>query len=367
MSNAELVEKPMAESLMTQPIYETVDAQRLALLQATVAKDAQPQEIAMFLELAQRYNLDPFAKEIWCAVSTGQRRQVLIMVARDGLRKIAQRNGLRIDGDVVRENDEFKVTRTREGRHIEHSYAGGTEKRGKIVGAWAQVWTGGAGEERGYFFAPIEEYMPTSEGKLKYSPWGSQKGVMILSGAERQALRQATPLSGLLVEGEMDLNEERALSPVDERKMLREFVASLDTTEEIKNHLGAAIAAANEVATGSFSLGKAQMTLLGRDDEGLMEQARAIIKQTEEIVKRAPDLPASDRDDPEADISDAEVVEEPPTPEPVAQDKETLEARLSTLHDQRAAADAPDSELDKKIDEVEAQLVAIAQKEGDPS
>ena len=104
----DIVPHEVADSLNRRPIIETIEAQRLALLKAEVAPKASPGEVGVFLEIAARYDLDPFAKEIWCA---GEPGKIMIMVGRDGLRKIAHRAGLRFDGDVVRERDYFKVTR----------------------------------------------------------------------------------------------------------------------------------------------------------------------------------------------------------------------------------------------------------------
>lgn len=182
---------------------------RLKFLRATVAKDATNAEIGHFLELCAKYDLDPFAKEVWLAVSTSQqgKRNVLLMVGRNGLRKIAMRQGMVIDGDVVHAEDTFKVTRNPDrSRTIAHEYA--DKDRGAIIGAWAEIYDQ-AGRQRGYFYAPLDEYRPTNEAKLRYSPWGSQASVMILAAAERAALSMATPLSGVVVAGELDHGEER--------------------------------------------------------------------------------------------------------------------------------------------------------------
>ena len=198
-----------ASDLSAAPAIDRIDPRRLDLIKRTVAKGASNADVGMFLELAAHYDLDPFAKEVWCAKGNGD--QLLIMVGRDGLRKIAHRRGLRLDGDVVRAKDTFTITRAaNRGRAVEHSYSGSAETRGPIVGAWAEVFDPKTGEALGYFFAHLSEYRPKSEAKLKYSPWGSQESVMILAAAERQALRQATPLSGLLAEGEGEINDERA-------------------------------------------------------------------------------------------------------------------------------------------------------------
>jgi phage recombination protein Bet len=186
------------DRLVRPPIIDRIDRQTLTLIRAQVAKNCTDAEVGYFLELAAHYDLDPFAREIWCAKDDKPNSRVLIMVGRDGLRKIAQRQGFSIDGDVVREKDEFRVQRTEHGRVIHHAY-GMPAERGAIVGAWCQVTTID-GREHGYFFALLSEYRPSNVSQ--YSPWSKQTSVMILAAAERQALRQATPLSGLLAEGE---------------------------------------------------------------------------------------------------------------------------------------------------------------------
>lgn len=202
----------MTQALTCPPVFDDVPARQIALLKSTVAKGATDPELATFLELARKYDLDPFAHEVWCAISQrdGGNRNVLIMVGRAGLRKIAQRQGLRVDGDIVHERDQFRVTRNSDrSRTIEHVYEEGAidakdplkrSTRGPIIGAWAEVWDDKG--QRGYFYAPIGEYKPTNPNKLKYSPWGSQESTMILAAAERQAIAMATPLGGLHVESE---------------------------------------------------------------------------------------------------------------------------------------------------------------------
>lgn len=199
-NGAELV--PAAEPLgmdrlKRRPIIDTIEPRTLALIKAQIAPKCSDAEVGHFLELTAHYGLDPFAKEAWCAKS--DRGQLLIMVGRDGLRKIVQRQGLLMDCDVVHANDCFEVTRNPDGsRTVAHAY-GHPAKRGDIVGAWAQVRDRG-GNQHGFFYAPLDEYKPRNASQ--YSPWSKQESVMILAAAERQAARQATPLGGLLIEGE---------------------------------------------------------------------------------------------------------------------------------------------------------------------
>lgn len=191
---------PGLDRLKRKPIIDTIEPRTLALIQSTIAPNCTPAEVGHFLELCAHYGLDPFAKEAWCAKAKKDGK-LLIMVGRDGLRKIGQRNGLHIDGDVVRAKDEFTICRTPDGnRTVTHSY-GNPAQRGDVIGAWAECRMGGPlGKPMGYFYAPLSEYMP--KGASDYSPWSKQVGVMILAAAERQAIRQATPLSGLLAIGE---------------------------------------------------------------------------------------------------------------------------------------------------------------------
>lgn len=199
------------------PVYDRISARRLALLKSTVCKGADDNLIASFLEIASEYDLSPFAGEIWLVVSkskgtnggAGQDKS-FVMVGRNGLRKIAARNGLVLWGDVIHEKDNLEISFTAGLHSVMHSYGKPGGERGKIVGAWAQVTDIKSGIERGWFMADMNEYRPTNERKLQFSPWGSQESVMILGAAERTSLRQAVPLGGLLTEGEIQRGEEVA-------------------------------------------------------------------------------------------------------------------------------------------------------------
>jgi hypothetical protein len=159
------------ERLQRAPVIDRIlsspgGAQQLALIKATVAPGCTDAEVGHFLELCSAYGLDPFAREAWCAKGkprNGEPGKLLIMVGRDGLRKIAQRNNVHIDGDVVRKNDTLLVDRTADGnRAVQHSWSAPAE-RGEIIGAWAECREGGPdGRPLGFFFAPLGEYKPTN-------------------------------------------------------------------------------------------------------------------------------------------------------------------------------------------------------------
>lgn len=187
----------------------------LANVVAQVEDGAPPitkADVSVFVELCATYQLDPFAKEAWLAKS--KRGKLLVMVGRDGLRKIAQRNGLHVDGDVIHKNDEFTICRTPDGnRTVAHSYSN-PAARGEIIGAWAECREGGPlGRPMGYFYAALGEYKPKNASE--YSPWSKQTSVMILAAAERQAIRQGTPLGGLIAYGEHEAAFVRDTDAID--------------------------------------------------------------------------------------------------------------------------------------------------------
>lgn len=179
---------------------------QIQAIRRTIAKDCSESEFVMLLEVAARYQLDPFAGEIYAAKMPGRnggQGSVAIIVGRNGLLKIAKRDPeyLGVDCDVVHEKDAFHVKRTREGREIIHDYEGSTITRGAIVGAWAEVHLRNRRDV--YFYAPVIEYRPVSEKKLQFSPWGSQESVMILKCAVVSALRLAIDIGGVYDEAEL--------------------------------------------------------------------------------------------------------------------------------------------------------------------
>lgn len=359
------IEAPLAER---EPIMDRINPRTLDLLEKSRFKGLSNAELGMALELAAHYDLDPFAGEIWATRSQGRNGaegQLLIMVGRDGLRKVVMRNGLDMDGDVVRQKDSFAVKRSADRtRTVEHSWEGDAERRGPIVGAWAEVWDR-SGKQRGFFFAPMHEYRPTSEKKLQYSPWGSQESVMILAAAERQAARQSTPLSGLLMEGEMDLNDERAggaidASTVEDDVALQAVIDSLDVPEELRDRAYAAVKTANEVTPNTMPAMKLQMLVSGKDEAGILAEVEELERVTAEHVKRREAAAAREllREEEAEDVTDAEVVEE--DPERAAVTRDQINALENTIADIEAALEDPDvperDALQDKLNEAELKL-----------
>lgn len=185
------------------------DAGQVDLIRQTVAKDCTTAELGMFLELAARYELDPFAKQIWAARMGGSNGPVSIFAGRDGFLAIADRNfdyeGLA--GDVVRKNDRFDKSVSNGVTEVDHrpqdAEGKGTvdeERRGPIIGAWALVYRNG--RKPSYFYAPLGEYKPAQPHSR--SPWSKQESAMILKCAEATALRKAYTITGLIGAEEVD-------------------------------------------------------------------------------------------------------------------------------------------------------------------
>lgn len=323
------------------------DPEQVRLIKATVAKGATDAELGMFLELAARYGLDPFAREIWCAKSQrqdGGEGRILIMIGRDGLRKLARRAGARVDQDVVRAGDRFEVRRAADGtRAIEHGYNGGQAERGAIVGAWCEV---NAPEGYGFFYAPIEEYRPTSEAKLKYSPWGSQESVMILAAAERQALRMAISLAGVVVEGEAELNDERATGAVAEEEA---SIAWPDGEQGLR--LRERFAAILELDPNAYSPAAIDLLVRGQGEQALGALEARLSLEAEKLRDAAvePSAPSEPEEVPEAEVVEEQPVarpEPPPRRRPLVPAPEPAQPELAPEPEPEAKAEPePDPAL----------------------
>ena len=193
---------PEAHSVaLEKPARFAFDSDQIATIKRTVARECDDNEFQMFMEVVGRHRLDPFIGEVYAAkmpARDGAKGQVAIIVSRDGLLAIANREGgfNGLDGDVVREKDHFKSTFTNGQRNVEHVAEGGPEVRGAIVGSWAMVHR--EGRKPTYFFAPMGDY------KTGNKTWSKYPSAMILKVAESMALRKAFSISGVVGEGEID-------------------------------------------------------------------------------------------------------------------------------------------------------------------
>lgn len=262
------------------------DMDQVALIRDTVAKDASIPELAMFLELCARYKLDPFAGQIYCAKmrnQNGEGGRVQIIVGRDGFLRIADSHPdfEGFDSDVVRKNDTFKKVVKDGIPVVTHEYEeGGENDRGEIVGAWAIAYR--TGRRPRYFMAYKSEYMPKSEAKLRYSPWGAQESVMMEKCAITTVLRLAFNISGVV--GEEEASRQLLDTPSQEIEWPED--------QQLTSFLAALFAECNRVKPGSFRAKKQVILLRGKTDEegwALAEELSEFIRKHEGTVPSLPE------------------------------------------------------------------------------
>lgn len=256
---------------ITKPARYQWDEAQTAALRKTKAKECTPEEFVVFLEVAARYDLDPFAGQIYAAKIGGQ---TSIIVSRDGLLSFAHRQAdfEGMVGDVVRRNDEFTVAFDNGERRVHHVWGttpvvaegdtlpNNAHPRGEIIGAWAEV------HRRG--MRPTFYYAERSEYDSKKSTWASKPSAMILKVAESMALRKSFSISGVV--GEDEVHKERAsLSSLPEEP-------DWGNDPELAVALKQAVEEANDLVPGSYRPPKVKALLQDADDERRTEVLRDI-------------------------------------------------------------------------------------------
>lgn len=257
------------------------DEQQITAIRATVAQDCNNAELVMFLEVAARYELDPFAKQIFAAKIDNR---VQIIVSRDGLLAHAHRQAdfKGLIGDVVHENDTFQISYEDGVRKISHTYA--QKERGNLLGAWAEVHR--EGHEPTFFYAKLDEYARTGK-----TPWAKQTSAMILKVAETYALRKAYSVSGVVGEEEMQRPEGRAPANLT-------AAPELDFgNDDLGQRLTDLFDEANTVVPGSYRPAKVE-SLLSGPAEDLDERREALANELADFIA-------------EHTVVDAVVVEDP--------------------------------------------------------
>ncbi|APT75272.1 hypothetical protein LN42_01845 [Marinitoga sp. 1137] len=174
------------------------DKEKIDLIKRTlVPQGVSDEEFQMFIHLAKKYQLDPFAKEIYLtAYNTKYGKKVSIFAGRDGFLSIAHRNP-NFDGF---ESGVEKVD--------EPLYVNGKKVRDWQYKGWCKVY-------RKDWSHPVTEEVYEEEYTTWQNTWLQKPRTMIQKVAESQALRKAFRIHGLYTREEMDMviEEQKIESP----------------------------------------------------------------------------------------------------------------------------------------------------------
>lgn len=170
--------------------------ERIATVARTVAPpEATSTEVAMFLAVAHRYGLDPFAKEIWLAKDHGR---LIILTGKDSILKVARRDpgySGHVSGAVY-EKDTFKVVR--EGDRVDMQHEQGLP-RGKLLGAYSVARKEGHPDQ--VIMREIGDYAHLVQKK---DNWKQYTEDMIVSRVVTAAHRLLYNISGMYTQEEVD-------------------------------------------------------------------------------------------------------------------------------------------------------------------
>lgn len=317
---------------LTSPARYGWEPEQVEALKHTVAKECTPAEFVMFLELAARYQLDPFARQIWAA-KMGEGQPVAILVGRDGLLSISERyetfEGM--DSDVVVEGD--KLTRDPETREFIHEW-GENHLSGRIIGAWATVWRSDRKRPISWF-ARFDEY-----NKANSKFWQKFKSAMIVKCAESMAMKRAFTITGLLIEEEVSEYPEHGV-------ISRAASIEWGDDERLAGWLQALVEAANAARKNAYRPQKVLALLRGRSDADRRAFAQELVDHLANLDKPVPEpdetlARVDGRQVIWADVIEAEAVDvEPGEPEPDSEPDEPYDGEPIDMEDKGAPDDLP--------------------------
>ena len=167
---------------------EIENKEKIELIKRMFAKGANDDEFAVFLELAKRYNLDPFKRQIFFLPDRRQNEPGKIMVSHAGLIHIAH------SSDQWAGMKTFIISKEGEEKLI-------VDNPNNIAGAVCYVYRKDWKEPLIHAVS-FREYFKSNNSHM--GPWYTMPQTMIKKVAEAGALRRAFDLGGLYIEEEMD-------------------------------------------------------------------------------------------------------------------------------------------------------------------
>lgn len=172
---------------VTQP--RELSADQVDLIKRTIAKGATNDELQLFLHVANRTGLDPFARQIYAIKrwdANAQREVMAVQTGIDGYRLVAERTGRYSPGrePSFKEDAEGLISAT---AYVKKLTADGTWHEVAATAHWS-------------------EYVATKKDGSPTRMWAEKPHVMLAKCAEALALRRAFPmeLSGVYTAEEMD-------------------------------------------------------------------------------------------------------------------------------------------------------------------
>lgn len=157
--------------------------ENVALIRRMFAKGANEDEFMVFLELAKRYNLDPFKRQIYLLKSRNSNEPATIMTSHAGLIHIAHESGKWAGMKTL--------LITKEGKEVLVC------DPDNIAGAVCYIW-------RTDWKEPLIHAVSFFEYVRRIDIWQTKPQTMIKKVAEAGALRRAFDLGGLYTPEEMD-------------------------------------------------------------------------------------------------------------------------------------------------------------------
>ncbi|HEU4345760.1 MAG TPA: phage recombination protein Bet [Candidatus Binatia bacterium] len=193
------------------------NANQVELIRKTVAKDANQTEFDLFVEMCKARGLNPLIRHAYCFVfhkDKADKRQMVVVVSREGQRAIAERTGnYRPDERAPRYTSCTKDAATNP--HGIESAEVSVYKHSH--GEWFPVTEVAYWDE----YAPVVQVWENGQrtDKVQLDPkkdgWRKMPRIMLAKCAEMAALRKAFPddFGGLYGEGELDRGEILDLTP----------------------------------------------------------------------------------------------------------------------------------------------------------